>query len=37
MAIINTVMAFVIATGVFGIGLSIYALWIFVIRKRIGE
>lgn len=35
MSIINTVMVFLIATGIFGIGLSIYALWILIIKEHL--
>lgn len=34
MTIINTVMAFAIATLFFGIGLGIYALWLVIKEKK---
>ena len=34
MSILNTVMAFVVGTGIFGIGLGVYAFWYFVIKER---
>lgn len=34
MSILNTVMAFVVGTGIFGIGLCFYAFCFFVFKER---